>query len=140
MQEVAGTRIHQAFVGSCAGGSIEDLRAAATVMRDRTVHPGVRLIATPGSQQVWRQAAEEGVLSDLATAGATVTAPTCGVCFGGMGVLTDGEVCISTSTENMPGRMGSENARIYLASAATVAASAVAGHVAASDLRAVEPA
>ena len=129
LAEVEGTRINQAFLGSCAGGSIEDFRAAAGVLRGRRVHPGVRMIASPGSQETWRQAASEGLFEVLADAGVLVTGATCGACFGGAGVLAEGEVCVSTSTENFAGRMGSERASIFLASALTVAASAVAGRI-----------
>ncbi|MEJ1922193.1 3-isopropylmalate dehydratase large subunit [Microbacterium sp. KHB019] len=129
VSEVAGTRIHQAFLGSCAGGSIEDFRAAASVLRGRHVAPGVRMIASPGSQETWRVAEEEGLLRDLSAAGVLVTGSTCGACYGGAGVLTGDEVCISTSTENFQGRMGSMSASIFLGSALTVAASALAGEI-----------
>jgi homoaconitase/3-isopropylmalate dehydratase large subunit len=126
---VAGTPIHQAFLGSCAGGGIEDFRVAAEVLRGRRIHPGVRMIASPGSQEVWRAAEREGLLRDLADAGVLVTGSTCGACYGGAGVLAPDEVCISTSTENFAGRMGSTRSSIYLASALTVAASALAGAI-----------
>jgi homoaconitate hydratase family protein len=129
LAELEGTPIHQAFLGSCAGGSIEDLRAAAGILDGRRIHPGVRMIASPGSQETWQQAATEGVLGVLTAAGVMVTGSTCGTCFGGSGVLADGEVCISTSTENFAGRMGSVAASIYLASPLTVAASALAGRI-----------
>jgi len=87
------------------------------------------MIASPGSQETWRQAASEGLFEVLADAGVLVTGATCGACFGGAGVLAEGEVCVSTSTENFAGRMGSERASIFLASALTVAASAVAGRI-----------
>lgn len=127
--EVAGTRIHQAFLGSCAGGSIEDFRAAAGVLRGRHVAPGVRMIASPGSQETWRIAEKEGLLRDLSAAGVLVTGSTCGACYGGAGVLAGDEVCISTSTENFQGRMGSMSASIFLGSALTVAASALTGEI-----------
>jgi homoaconitate hydratase family protein len=129
LAEVAGTQIHQAFVGSCAGGSIEDLRAAAAVLAGKRIHAGVRMIASPGSQETWQQAASEGVLGVLSSAGVMVTGSTCGTCYGGSGVLAADEVCISTSTENFAGRMGSTEASIYLASPLTVAASALAGRI-----------
>jgi len=127
LSQVAGTPIHQAFLGSCAGGRISDLRAAASVLRGRKIHPGVRMIASPASQEIWRQAEREGLWSILAEAGVLITASTCGACYGGMGTLADGEICISTSTENFPGRMGSLQSQVYLASPLTVAASAIAG-------------
>ena len=128
---LAGTRINQAFVGSCAGGRMEDLEAAAAILRGRKVRPGVRFIVSPASQQIYREASASGILDDLTQAGAMVVAASCATCFGGLnGLLADGEVCIANSTENHPGRMGSTEADIYLASAAVVAASAVAGEIA----------
>jgi 3-isopropylmalate/(R)-2-methylmalate dehydratase large subunit len=120
--------IDQAFVGSCANGKIEDLRAAAEIVKGRKVASGVRFIVTPGSQQVFLQAAKEGLIEILSEAGAVVTNSTCGACFGyHMGVLAPGEVCITASTRNFKGRMGSPDAKVYMGSPATVAASAVAG-------------
>jgi 3-isopropylmalate/(R)-2-methylmalate dehydratase large subunit len=127
LASVSGTPIQQAFIGSCAGGSLEDLRVAASVLDGRRVHPGVRMIASPGSQRIWEEADREGIIATLARAGCVVTASTCGACIGGMGALGDGEVCVSTSTENFPGRMGAAGSLVYLASPLTVAASAVAG-------------
>lgn len=138
LAEVEGTAINQAFLGSCAGGSIEDFRAAASVLEGKRVHPGVRMIASPGSQETWRQAEVEGVLRILMDAGVLVTGSTCGACYGGAGVLARDEVCISTSTENFAGRMGSQFSSIYLASPLTVAASAIEGRIVGSQLRAEE--
>jgi 3-isopropylmalate dehydratase large subunit len=133
---VSGTPIQQAFIGSCAGGSLEDLRAAAAVLKGRRVHAGVRMIASPGSQAIWAEAQREGIVATLGDAGCVVTASTCGACIGGMGALGDGEVCVSTSTENFPGRMGAPGSLVYLASPLTVAASAIAGELIDSrDLR-----
>ncbi|HZZ51716.1 MAG TPA: aconitase/3-isopropylmalate dehydratase large subunit family protein [Pseudonocardia sp.] len=121
-------RIHQAFIGSCANGQLEDLRIAASVLRGKTVAPGVRLLVTPASQQVYRDAMRLGYLQDIADAGGVVTNSTCGACFGyHMGVVGAGEVCLTSSTRNFKGRMGSTEADIYMASPATVAASAVTG-------------
>lgn len=121
-------RIDQAFIGSCANGKIEDLRVAAAVLRGQKVAPGVRMIVTPGSQQVYLEAVREGIVATLIEAGAIVTNATCGACYGQhMGVLGPGEVCVTASTRNFKGRMGSTEARIYLGSPATVAASAIAG-------------
>jgi 3-isopropylmalate/(R)-2-methylmalate dehydratase large subunit len=118
-------RIDQAFIGSCANGLIEDLRVAAQIVRGRKIAPGVRFIVTPGSQAVYLQAVREGLVETLVEAGAVVTNSTCGACFGyHMGVLAPGEVCITASTRNFKGRMGSTEASIYLGSPATVAASA----------------
>jgi 3-isopropylmalate/(R)-2-methylmalate dehydratase large subunit len=120
--------INQAFIGSCANGKIEDLRIAADMVRGRKVAPGVRFIVTPGSQSVYLQAAREGLIETLVEAGAVVTNSTCGACYGGhMGVLGPGEICITSSTRNFKGRMGSSEAKIYMGAPATVAASALAG-------------
>lgn len=122
--------IDQAFVGSCANGKLEDLRIAARIVRGRKIASGVRFIVTPASQQVLREAIRRGYVETLLEAGAVVTNSTCGACYGGhMGVLGAGEVCITSSTRNFKGRMGSSAAQIYMASSATVAASAVAGHI-----------
>jgi 3-isopropylmalate/(R)-2-methylmalate dehydratase large subunit len=127
----AQVTIDQAFIGSCANGLIEDLRVAADVVRGRQVAPGVRFIVTPGSQAIYLQAVREGLVATLIEAGALVTNSTCGACYGGaMGLLGPGEVCITASTRNFQGRMGSSEAAIYLASPATVAASAIAGVIA----------
>jgi 3-isopropylmalate/(R)-2-methylmalate dehydratase large subunit len=122
--------IDQAFVGSCANGKLEDLRIAAQVVRGRSVAPGVRFIVTPASQRVLKEAVRLGYVETLLEAGAVVTNSTCGACYGGhMGVLGPSEVCITSSTRNFKGRMGSPLARIYMASSATVAASAIAGYI-----------
>jgi 3-isopropylmalate/(R)-2-methylmalate dehydratase large subunit len=123
-------RIDQCFIGSCANGQLDDLRVAADVLRGRRVAAGVRLLITPASQRVYLEASRLGYLTDLVEAGAVVTNSTCGACFGyHMGVVGDGEVCLTASTRNFKGRMGSPRARIYMASPATVAASAVTGVV-----------
>ncbi|HEY0451268.1 aconitase/3-isopropylmalate dehydratase large subunit family protein [Actinophytocola sp.] len=128
VSQVERRKIDQAFIGSCANGQLEDLRIAAGVLRGRTVAPGVRLLVTPASQQVYRDAMRLGYLQDIADAGGVVTNSTCGACFGyHMGVVGPGEVCLTSSTRNFTGRMGSTEAEIYMASPATVAASAVTG-------------
>ncbi len=130
VSEVAGTRIDQAFIGSCANGSLDDLAEAARVVVGRQVAPGVRFLVTPGSADVFREALRAGYVQTLTDAGAVVTPATCGACFGGhMGVLGPGETCITASTRNFKGRMGDPSARIYMASPATVAASAIAGQI-----------
>jgi 3-isopropylmalate/(R)-2-methylmalate dehydratase large subunit len=122
--------IDQAFVGSCANGKLEDLRVAASVVEGRSVAPNVRFIVTPASQKVYLQAVRLGYVATLVEAGAVVTNSTCGACFGGsMGVLGAGDVCITSSTRNFKGRMGSPDASIYIGSSATVAASALAGEI-----------
>ncbi len=128
--QVAGQKIDQAFIGSCANGTLDDFAVAARVVKGRRVAKGVRLIVTPGSQAIYRAALKAGYVETLVDAGAVVTAATCGACFGGhMGVLGAGEVCITASTRNFKGRMGDPSARIFMASPATVAASALAGEI-----------
>ncbi|MUL49218.1 homoaconitate hydratase family protein [Mycobacterium sp. CBMA293] len=123
-------KIDQAFVGSCANGQLEDLEIIAKVLRGNTVAQGVRLLVTPASQSVYREAMRLGYLQDIADAGAVVTNSTCGACFGyHMGVVGPGEVCLTSSTRNFTGRMGSTEAQIFMASPATVAASAITGYI-----------
>jgi homoaconitate hydratase family protein len=124
---VVGTRIHQAFLGSCANAKYEDLAVAAKILKGRKIDPGVRLIVTPGSKQIMLEAMKEGILQTLLEAGGLVTNPGCGACAGDGGMLADGEVCLSTANRNFLGRMGSSKSSIYLSSPATLAASAIAG-------------
>jgi 3-isopropylmalate/(R)-2-methylmalate dehydratase large subunit len=129
ISEIEQRPLDQCFIGSCANGQLEDLRLAAEILDGHTVADGVRLIVTPASQAVYRDALRLGYLEKIADAGAVVTNSTCGACFGyHMGVLAEGEVCLTASTRNFRGRMGSPDAEIYMASTATVAASALAGH------------
>ena len=128
--EVVGQRIDQAFIGSCANGTLDDFAIAAKVLKGRRVAPGVRLIMTPGSQEIYRDAIRAGYIETVMEAGALVTNATCGACGGGhLGVLGPNEVCITASTRNFTGRMGDPSARIYMGSPATVAASAIAGTI-----------
>lgn len=128
--EVVGRRIHQVYIGNCANGTITDLRQAATVLRGRRVHPGTRAIIVPSSQRVYRQALEEELLEVFIDAGAVVSTPTCGACFGGhTGILAPGEAAIATTNRNFTGRMGSDRAEVYLASAWVAAAAAVTGEI-----------
>jgi 3-isopropylmalate/(R)-2-methylmalate dehydratase large subunit len=130
VSEVEGTPINQAFIGSCTNGRIEDLRLAASIIKGKKVKNGVRMLITPASQEVYLNALKEGLLEIFVKSGAYVCSPTCGACFGGhMGLLADGETCISSSNRNFVGRMGSPKAKIYLASPATVAASAIKGEI-----------
>ncbi|MEQ8194197.1 MAG: aconitase family protein, partial [Rhodospirillales bacterium] len=123
--------VQQAFVGSCAGGTLQDLRQAAAELEGRRVAPGVRCLIAPSTQRVLEQATREGLVAIFAQAGATILPPGCSACAGSVAPIADGERCISTSTRNEPGRMGSKvDTEIYLANAATVAASAVAGSIA----------
>jgi 3-isopropylmalate/(R)-2-methylmalate dehydratase large subunit len=130
VSDIEQRKIDQAFIGSCANGQLDDLRIAAQILRGKTVASGVRLLVTPASQQVYRDAMRLGYLQDIADAGGVVTNSTCGACFGyHMGVVGPGEVCLTSSTRNFTGRMGSTEAEIYMASPATVAASAVTGYI-----------
>ena len=125
---LSGTRLDQCFIGSCANGHLEDFALAARMLADRHVAPGTRLIVTPASQGVYLEAVRAGYVSTIVEAGGIVTSSTCGACFGyHMGVVGDGEVCLTASTRNFQGRMGAASAEVYLASTRTVAASAIAG-------------
>ncbi len=121
-------KVDQAFIGSCANGRLSDFAVAAEIMKGRQVAHGTRMIVTPGSQEIFKQAVKLGYVETLMEAGAVVTNSTCGACYGGhMGLLADGEVCITASTRNFKGRMGSPHAEVYMGSPAIVAASAVTG-------------
>jgi 3-isopropylmalate/(R)-2-methylmalate dehydratase large subunit len=136
VSQIERQKIDQAFIGSCANGQLEDLEIAAKILRGNTVAPGVRLLVTPASQAVYRDAMRLGYLQDIADAGAVITNSTCGACFGyHMGVVGPGEVCLTSSTRNFTGRMGSTEAQIFMASPATVAASALTGYI--TDARSV---
>ncbi|MDH5701809.1 MAG: homoaconitase large subunit [Candidatus Bathyarchaeota archaeon] len=130
VSEVDKVEIDQAFIGSCTNGRLEDLRLAAKLLKGRKVREGVRLLVTPSSQEVYAEALQEGLIKTFLEAGAIVCNPTCGPCLGGhLGLLAPGETCISSSNRNFVGRMGSPKAHVYLASPATVAASAVTGKI-----------
>lgn len=128
-ESVSGVEIDQAFIGSCTNGRIEDLRIAAAILKGKKVHPNVRLIVSPASHEIWQQALDEGLLTIFNESGAVVTNPTCGACIGAHGLLAPGEVCIATSNRNFKGRMGSIDAKIYLASPETVAYAALTGRI-----------
>jgi len=128
--DVAGVPIDQAYVGGCTGGSVEDMAATARQLSGRTVAPRVRLVVSPASRAVYLQALREGYIESIVQSGGTIINPGCGPCLGvHQGILSSGEVCISAASRNFPGRMGSPEAQIYLASPATAAASAVAGEI-----------
>ncbi|MCX5801512.1 MAG: 3-isopropylmalate dehydratase large subunit [Candidatus Eisenbacteria bacterium] len=128
--EMEGTRIDQAVLGSCTNGRIEDLREAASVMAGRRVHPHVRMLVVPASRTVLLEGIRTGVITELIEAGAVLVNPGCGPCLGAHeGILADGEICIASTNRNFKGRMGSPTSEVYLASPATVAASAVAGKI-----------
>ena len=137
VSEVGDVPVEQAFIGSCTNGRIEDLRLAAQVLKGKRVKDGVRAIVIPASQEVYRQAMREGLLEIFTDAGAIVCGSACGPCLGGhIGLLAAGETCVSTSNRNFIGRMGSTQASVFLASPATVAASAVTGKI--TDPRSLE--
>jgi 3-isopropylmalate/(R)-2-methylmalate dehydratase large subunit len=126
--DVVGQKIDQAFIGSCANGRLSDFKIAAEIVKGKQVASGTRFLVTPGSQAILKEAVHLGYVETLMEAGATVTSSTCGACFGGhMGLLADGETCITASTRNFKGRMGSPEAEVFMGSPATVAASALTG-------------
>jgi len=130
LAEVTGTRVEQVYIGNCANGTITDLRQAAAVLRGRRVHPRARAVIVPATQAIYRQALEERLLDAFVEAGAMVSTPTCGACFGGgMGVPGAGETAVTTTNRNFRGRMGSADARVYLSNAYVAAAAAVAGEL-----------
>jgi len=130
VSQVGDIAINQAVIGSCTNGRLDDLRVAARILKGRKVYPGVRCIIIPGSQQVYLDALSMGIIETFIKAGAVVSTPTCGPCLGGhMGVLADGERCVSTTNRNFVGRMGSPKSEVYLSSPAVAAASAVAGRI-----------
>jgi len=131
VEEIEGKTIDQAFIGSCTNGRMEDLQAAGDILRGRKVADSVRLIIVPASREIYLQALDGGILADLVRSGAVVLNPNCGPCLGAhQGLLAAGERCISTTNRNFRGRMGSPDAEVYLASPATVAASALRGEIA----------
>ncbi len=137
VSEVGNVPIEQAFIGSCTNGRLEDLRMAAQIMKGKNVKDGVRALVIPASQEVYHQAVDEGLVEIFTDAGALVCGSACGPCLGGhIGLLAAGETCVSTSNRNFIGRMGSTQANVYLASPATVAASALTGKI--TDPREVE--
>ena len=135
VSELAGTPIDQVFIGSCTNGRLEDLQAAAAVLKGKKVAPFVKLIVTPASRKVYEEALADGTISTLAEAGAIITHPGCGLCCGRTGgILTDGERVVATNNRNFLGRMGTSKVEIFLASPATAAASAAAGKIMSADL------
>lgn len=129
-REVEGVEVDQVFLGSCTNGRLEDLELASKILKGRRVKEGVRMIVVPASRRVFLRALERGLIEIFLKAGCVVGSPGCGPCMGGhIGILGPGEVCVSTSNRNFLGRMGSEKARIYLASPLTAAASAVTGKI-----------
>jgi homoaconitate hydratase family protein/3-isopropylmalate dehydratase small subunit len=137
VSEVLGTELHQAVIGTCTNGRIEDLREAAAIIKGKTLPENFQLLIIPASQEIYMQALKEGLIEIFMQAGANILAPSCGPCLGtGQGIPADGYNVISTANRNFLGRMGNKNANIYLASPATVAASALAGKI--SDPRGIQ--
>jgi 3-isopropylmalate/(R)-2-methylmalate dehydratase large subunit len=123
-------KVDQAFIGSCTNGRLEDLRVAAQILEGKKVHEDVRLIVTPGTQKILREATKLGYIDIIVDAGGVVSNPTCGACLGGyMGILGDDEVAVATTNRNFVGRMGSRSSKVYLANSAVAAASAITGYI-----------
>ncbi len=134
ISEAGKVEINQAVIGSCTNGRIEDLRAAAGILRGRKVHKDVRLIIIPGTQAIYLQALKEGLMEIFIEAGGAISTPTCGPCFGGhMGILAKGERSISTTNRNFIGRMGHPESEVYLANPAVAAAAAILGRIASPE-------
>jgi 3-isopropylmalate/(R)-2-methylmalate dehydratase large subunit len=134
ISQVGDIEINQAVIGGCTNGRLEDLRLAAQVLKGKKVHSRVRCIIIPGTQQVYLDALNEGLIEIFIRAGAAVSTPTCGPCLGGhMGVLADGERCVSTTNRNFVGRMGSPRSEVYLSNPAVAAASAIMGRIASPE-------
>lgn len=124
--------IDQVVIGSCTNGRLEDLAIAAKILEGRTVHPDVRCIVIPGSQEVYKEAMKKGYIDTFIDTGCVVSTPTCGPCLGGyMGILAAGERCVSTTNRNFRGRMGHVDSEVYLAGPQVAAASAILGKIAA---------
>jgi len=123
-------KIDQAFIGSCTNGRLEDLRVASVILKGKKVHEDVRLIVTPGTQKILREANKLGYIDIIVDAGGVVSNPTCGACLGGyMGILGDNEVAVATTNRNFVGRMGSRSSKVYLANSAVSAKSAISGYI-----------
>ncbi|MEG2679566.1 MAG: aconitase/3-isopropylmalate dehydratase large subunit family protein, partial [Oscillospiraceae bacterium] len=137
VREVAKTKLDQIYIGSCTGGRYHDLAAAARLLRGRKVAPGIRLLVSPASREIYRACQKDGILETIADAGGVILASSCGACLGlHSGAIGPGETCISTTNRNFIGRMGSERSAVYLASPLTAAASALTGMI--TDPREVE--
>jgi len=134
VSEVKGIKIDQALIGTCTNGRIEDLKIASEVLKGRKISKNTRLLVFPASMEVYAEAMELGIFQELVKSGAVIMNPGCGPCLGAHeGVLAPGEICLSTANRNFKGRMGCKDAEVYLASPATVAASALCGEI--TDIR-----
>lgn len=134
IDEVGDVKIDQVVIGSCTNGRMDDLRIAASILEGKKVADGLRVIVIPATQKIYLQAMEEGLIKTFIEAGAIVSTPTCGPCLGGyMGVMAEGERCVSTTNRNFVGRMGHVDSEVYLASPAVAAASAITGKISCPD-------
>lgn len=134
VEEVSGIKIDQVVIGSCTNGRISDLRIAARILKGKKAHPSIRLIIFPATQEIYKQALQEGLIETFIDAEAVVSTPTCGPCLGGhMGILAEGERALSTTNRNFVGRMGHPKSEIYLCSPAVAAASAITGKITPPD-------
>lgn len=134
ISKIGKVNIDQVFIGSCTNGRIEDLKLAAQILKGKKIHPDVRCIVIPGTQQIYLDALYQGLIEIFIKAGAAVSTPTCGPCLGGhMGVLASGERCLSTTNRNFVGRMGHTKSEVYLANPAIAAASAIRGEISSPD-------
>ena len=130
LDALLGQRVDQVYVGNCANGTMTDLRQVADMLRGRSIAAHVRMIVVPATQRIWREAMAEGLLESIAAAGAAISTPTCGACFGGhMGILAAGETAIATTNRNFRGRMGDPESQVFLANAWVAAAAAIAGEI-----------
>ncbi|WP_282751425.1 aconitase/3-isopropylmalate dehydratase large subunit family protein, partial [Emergencia timonensis] len=136
IDKVGDVPIQQSVIGSCTNGRLSDMRIAAEILKGQKVHPDVRCIIVPATQQIYKECIKLGYLETFIDAGCVVSTPTCGPCMGGhMGILAEGERCVSTTNRNFVGRMGHTKSEIYLASPAVAAASAIAGKIVAPERR-----
>lgn len=134
LAELEKIMVDQVLIGTCTGGRTEDIETAAGILRGKKIAEGVRLVVIPASTEVMKECLEKGYIQELLDAGAALSTPGCGPCLGAHeGVITSGEVCVTTSNRNFPGRMGSREGRLYLASPAVAAASALKGYITAAD-------
>jgi 3-isopropylmalate/(R)-2-methylmalate dehydratase large subunit len=134
ISQVGNVKIDQAVIGSCTNGRLSDLQTAAEILKGKTIHPDVRLIVFPGTQDIYLKAIEAGYVHAIVEAGGAVSTPTCGPCLGGhAGILAPGERAISTTNRNFVGRMGHVNSEVYLSNPAIAAASAILGKIASPD-------
>ncbi|HKM01893.1 MAG TPA: aconitase family protein, partial [Sedimentibacter sp.] len=131
IDQVGNVQIDQVVIGSCTNGRMEDMRMAAKILKNKTVHPNVRTIIIPATQKIYKQCIQEGLAEIFIDAGAIISTPTCGPCLGGyMGILAEGERAVATTNRNFVGRMGHAGSEVYLASPAVAAASAIKGRIA----------